>query len=66
MIACYGGQYGITSATTVANHMTRTFSKSPRVRLMVDIGGGIPLTTNDIRLGDIVISYPTDKYGGVL
>lgn len=28
VIACLGGQYGTTSATTVANHMMRTFSQS--------------------------------------
>ena len=66
VIACLGGQYGMTSATTVANNMMRTFSKSLRVGLMVGIGGGIPTATNDIRLGDIVISYPTDTCGGVL
>ena len=44
----------------------RTFSQSLRVGLMVGIGGGIPTATNDIRLGDIVISYPTDICGGVL
>jgi hypothetical protein len=31
--------------------MIRTFSKSLRVGLMVGIGGGIPSTTHDIRLG---------------
>jgi nucleoside phosphorylase len=66
VVACLGGQYGTTSATTVANHMMRTFSKSLRIGLMVGIGGGIPSATNDIRLGDIVISYPTGTCGGVL
>ncbi|KAB8070578.1 nucleoside phosphorylase domain-containing protein [Aspergillus leporis] len=66
VIACLGGQYGTTSATTVANNMMRTLSKSLRVGLMVGIGGGIPSATDDIRLGDIVISYPTDTCGGVL
>ncbi|PGG95740.1 hypothetical protein AJ79_09893 [Helicocarpus griseus UAMH5409] len=70
VIACLGERLGVqnesTSATTVANNMMRTFSKSLRVGLMVGIGGGIPSTTNDIRLGDIVISYPTDTCGGVL
>jgi hypothetical protein len=65
-IACLGGQYGTTSATTVANNMMRTFSESLRVGLMVGIGGGIPSATHDIRLGDIVISYPTGTYGGVV
>ncbi|OJJ07255.1 hypothetical protein ASPVEDRAFT_88510 [Aspergillus versicolor CBS 583.65] len=66
VIACLGGQYGTTSATTVANHMTRTFSKSLRIGLMVGIGGAIPSAANDIRLGDVVVSYPTGTSGGVL
>ncbi|KAJ5703568.1 purine and uridine phosphorylase [Penicillium malachiteum] len=67
VIACLpGGQYGTTSATTVANNMIRTFSKSLRVGLMVGIGGGIPSATHDIRLGDIVISCPQGNYGGVI
>ncbi|CAG8098795.1 unnamed protein product [Penicillium olsonii] len=60
------GQYGTTSATTVANHMARTFSKSLRVGLMVGIGGGIPTPENDVRLGDVVISCPVGTYGGVV
>ncbi|KAJ6004690.1 hypothetical protein N7540_013059 [Penicillium herquei] len=40
------------SATTVANNMIRTFSKSRRVGLMVSIGGGIPSATHDTRFGD--------------
>ncbi|KAE8363146.1 purine and uridine phosphorylase [Aspergillus caelatus] len=66
-IACLpGGQYGTTSATTVANNMLRTFSKSLRLGLMVGIGGGIPSADHDIRLGDVVISYPQGTYGGVV
>lgn len=60
------GQYGTTSATTVVNHMTRTFSKSLRVALMVGVGGGIASPENDVRLGDVVISCPVDTYGGVV
>jgi nucleoside phosphorylase len=67
VIACLpGGQYGTTSATTVANNMIRTFSKSLRIGLMVGIGGGIPSANHDIRLGDIVISYPQGTCGGVI
>ncbi|KAE8142341.1 purine and uridine phosphorylase [Aspergillus pseudotamarii] len=67
VIACLpAGQYGNTAATTVANHMVRTFSKSLRIGLMVGVGGGIPSATCDIRLGDIVISCPTGTCGGVL
>ncbi|KAJ5256527.1 hypothetical protein N7478_012631 [Penicillium angulare] len=67
VIACLpGGQYGNTSATTVANNMLRTFSKSLRIGLMVGIGGGVPSATHDIRLGDIVVSYPQGTCGGVI
>jgi nucleoside phosphorylase len=59
VIACLpGGQYGTTSATTVVNNMIRTFSKSLRIGLIVGIGGGIPSAAYDIRLGDVVVSYP--------
>ncbi|KAJ6103492.1 hypothetical protein N7486_005919 [Penicillium sp. IBT 16267x] len=67
VIACLpAGQYGNTSATTVANNMLRTFSKSLRVGLMVGVGGGIPSTAHDIRLGDVVISCPEGTFGGVV
>ncbi|KAJ5160969.1 uncharacterized protein N7482_007973 [Penicillium canariense] len=67
VIACLpGGQYGTTSATTVANNMLRTFSKSLRIGLMVGIRGGIPSAAHDIRLGDIVISCPEGTCGGVI
>ncbi|KAL3432932.1 hypothetical protein BDV09DRAFT_205577 [Aspergillus tetrazonus] len=56
---------GTTSAAVVATNMIRTFSKSLKVGLMVGIGGGIPSATNDIRLGDIVIDYPTGTCGGL-
>ncbi|PKY02339.1 hypothetical protein P168DRAFT_320880 [Aspergillus campestris IBT 28561] len=65
-IACLPvGQYGTTSATTVAKDMLRTFSNSLRVGLMVGVGGGIPSPDHDIRLGDIVISCPDGTSGGV-
>jgi nucleoside phosphorylase len=67
VIACLPvGQYGTTSATTVANNMLRSFSKSLRIGLMVGIGGGIPSATHDIRLGDVVISSPQATCGGVI
>ncbi|KAL4911651.1 purine and uridine phosphorylase, partial [Aspergillus aurantiobrunneus] len=67
VIACLpGGQYGACAATTVANNMIRSFSKSLRIGLMVGVGGGIPSADHDIRLGDIVISCPADTCGGVV
>lgn len=33
---------------------------------MVGVGGGIPSPKNDIRLGDIVVSYPQGTFGGVI
>ncbi|KAN0066856.1 hypothetical protein V8E54_015028 [Elaphomyces granulatus] len=59
------GVYGIASAATVAAHMRITFP-SIRFGLMVGIGGGVPNTNNDIRLGDVVVSKPTGAFGGVV
>ncbi|KAL2801577.1 nucleoside phosphorylase domain-containing protein [Aspergillus granulosus] len=59
-----GGEYGITSAAGVARHMLHSFPNI-RVGLMVGIGGGAPSTKHDIRLGDIVVSYPHNGKGGV-
>lgn len=50
---------------TVANNMVRTFSKSLRIGLIVGVGGGIPSDTRDIRLGNIVISFPEGTSGRV-
>jgi nucleoside phosphorylase len=57
--------YGTISAATVAAHMRTTFP-SIRFGLMVGIGGGVPSTNNDIRLGDVVVSKPTGILGGVV
>src|ERR1700723_4215572 len=66
VIACLpSGVYGTVSAATVAAHMRITFP-SIRFGLMVGIGGGVPSTNNDIRLGDIVVSKPTSGFGGVV
>ncbi|KAK5056244.1 hypothetical protein LTR84_012797 [Exophiala bonariae] len=58
------GQYGKSSASSVATHMLRTFT-NVRVGFMVGVGGGAPSKTNDIRLGDIVVSRKGDGKGGV-
>lgn len=59
------GIYGTNSAATVANQMLSTFG-SIRFGLMVGIGGGVPSQAVDIRLGDVVVSKPTNAFGGVI
>ncbi|KAH7115490.1 hypothetical protein B0J13DRAFT_653898 [Dactylonectria estremocensis] len=58
------GQYGISSAASVARDMMHSFPNI-RVGLMVGIGGGAPSKKHDIRLGDIVVSAPREGKGGV-
>ncbi|PYI25984.1 hypothetical protein BP00DRAFT_440335 [Aspergillus indologenus CBS 114.80] len=66
VIACLpAGTYGTTSAATVASSMFFTFG-SIRHLLMVGIGGGIPSESNDVRLGDVVVSVPTPGCEGVI
>ncbi|KAJ9481399.1 hypothetical protein VN97_g12081 [Penicillium thymicola] len=66
VIACLpSGAYGIVSAATVAIQLLSSF-RSIRFGLMVGIGGGVPNGNADIRLGDIVVSQPTDISGGVI
>lgn len=59
------GMTGTTSAATVAIQMKSTFP-SIRFGLMVGIGGGVPSTSIDIRLGDVVVSQPFGGHGGVV
>jgi len=58
---------GTNRAATAAKSMQNTF---PNIRfcLMVGVGGGVPSkdSWNDIRLGDIVVSEPTEQGGGVI
>ncbi|KAF7590220.1 hypothetical protein BBP40_003151 [Aspergillus hancockii] len=66
VIACLpSGQYGTTSATAVAVQLLSSF-QSIRFGLMVGIGGGIPSSKIDIRLGDVVVSQPSATHGGVV
>ncbi|KAG9858988.1 purine and uridine phosphorylase, partial [Aureobasidium melanogenum] len=58
------GEYGTTTAATVATNMLRSFP-SIKVGLMVGIGGGAPTKEHDIRLGDVVVSSPQNGKGGV-
>ncbi|PLB42131.1 Pfs, NACHT, and Ankyrin domain protein [Aspergillus candidus] len=65
VIACLpSGVYGTNSATSSVAHLKRTFP-SIRFGLMVGVGGGVPFNGADVRLGDVVVSMPTEKYGGV-
>ncbi|KAF4534640.1 uncharacterized protein LTHEOB_12918 [Lasiodiplodia theobromae] len=61
------GVYGTTSAATTATSMLSSFPQI-RIGLMVGIGAGIPRLEDDvdIRLGDIVVSQPSGKSGGVV
>ncbi|OAP57597.1 hypothetical protein AYL99_08335 [Fonsecaea erecta] len=59
------GQLGTSAAAAVAVHMQRTFP-ALQYGFMVGIAGGVPSTSADIRLGDVVISHPQGRYGGVV
>lgn len=59
------GEYGKSSAASVATNMIRSFPNI-RIALMVGIGGGAPSSENDVRLGDIVVGKPGDGQSGVL
>lgn len=66
IMACLpAGKLGTSSAATVALQMRITFP-SIRFGLLVGIGGGVPSLSNDIRLGDVVVSKPGSKGGGVI
>ncbi|KAF3904087.1 hypothetical protein ABW20_dc0109725 [Dactylellina cionopaga] len=66
VIACLpSGVYGTTSAAIVATRMLNTFQEI-RFGLLVGIGGGVPSKKYDIRLGDVVVSQPSESYGGVV
>jgi nucleoside phosphorylase len=66
VIACLPkGQYGLTSAASVAKDMQRSFTQI-RFGLMVGIGGGAPSEKHDLRLGDVVVSSPVKRTGGVI
>ncbi|KAJ0424615.1 nucleoside phosphorylase domain-containing protein [Aspergillus carlsbadensis] len=65
VITCLpSGGYGPITAAAVATRMRSTFP-SIRFGLMVGIGGGVP-SQADIQLGDVVVSKPSNRSGGVL
>lgn len=66
VIACLPyGVIGTTSAAIVSSRMKSTY-KNIRFGLLIGIGGGVPSTSDDIRLGDIVVSKPTNSLPGVV
>src|SRR5579871_6681530 len=66
VMACLpSGRYGTVSAATVACLMCTSFP-ALRFGLMVGIGGAAPSPSNDIRLGDVVVSQPGNGTGGVI
>jgi ankyrin repeat protein/nucleoside phosphorylase len=66
VIACLPkGQTGTNSAAAVAVQMRSTFS-SIKFGLMVGVGGGVPSSKADVRLGDVVVSNPDNTHGGVV
>ncbi|KAK6332694.1 hypothetical protein TWF730_004353 [Orbilia blumenaviensis] len=66
VIACLpAGSYGNISAATVATGMKIRFPDL-KFGLMVGVGGGIPSSATDIRLGDIVVGLPTGVSSGIL
>lgn len=58
------GEYGTTSAATVARDMLHSFPNI-RIGLMVGIGGGVWTAKHDVRLGDVVVSTRDGGQGGV-
>lgn len=59
-------EIGNNAAATVALQLLNDFP-SIRFGLLVGIGGGVPGgSKNDIRLGDVVVSKPTNTFGGVV
>jgi nucleoside phosphorylase len=57
---------GKANAAVVVTNLQRSFP-AVRFTLMVGIGGGVPFpTTNDIRLGDVVVCKPDSNSGGVV
>lgn len=69
-LACLpNGTTGNSAATAVAEQALATFP-ALKISLLVGIGGGVPdmetKQEHDIRLGDVVVSTPTDTFGGVV
>jgi nucleoside phosphorylase len=64
VIAC-AGEAGPNAANHCATHLMRTFPHI-RIGLLSGIGGGVPSSTADVRLGDVIVSRPGPGHGGVV
>ncbi|KAH6880688.1 nucleoside phosphorylase domain-containing protein [Thelonectria olida] len=65
VLTCLPGTQGKAAAAFVAAHLARSFRRT-QWRFFVGIGGGVPTSKQDIRLGDVVVGMPDGKYGGVV
>ena len=66
VIACLPkGRYGKVPAASVSRDMDRSFP-ALRFVMMVGIGDGAPTERCDVRLGDVVVSEPFRRTGGVI
>lgn len=63
VITCLG-EAGQHQAAECAINMVRTFANI-KLGLLSGIGGGVPSTDHDIRLGDVVVGMPDGLHGGV-
>lgn len=59
------GEIGMNASSAAMQNMRRTFPHLESC-LFVGIGGGIPSSENDIRLGDVVVSHPIGRYPAVV
>ncbi|RYP69744.1 hypothetical protein DL769_005195 [Monosporascus sp. CRB-8-3] len=64
VLAWLPGIQGKSAAAIVATNLDRTFP-SIKWRFLTGIGGGVP-EAHDIRLGDVVVSMPDGRHGGVV
>ncbi len=66
VVACLpAGVIGTASAANIATHLAVRFPNA-KIGLMVGIGGAVPSNSQDIRLGDVVVSQPAHGHGGVV
>ncbi|KAM0252835.1 hypothetical protein ACHAQJ_007520 [Trichoderma viride] len=64
VIAC-AGEAGPAAANHCATHLIQTFPQV-KIGLLSGIGLGVPSQKADIRLGDVLVSRPGQRHGGVV